>query len=248
MRIISKFSDYYDSAQGMGIDKTRVFVRKKEEIWKEEARRRYGHDLQDAQSSNWEKFKPHISGYLPTFKQRSMYITPFSIVFCGKVYYGIELYTVYTLKGEVREYMYTLDQVRTIYRKHGAKLRKKPKYQYRWQNHNKLDNVDDINRYLRVDSTHEQFLIDKKIAIGAYEFQPTFDTFTVNPCLKDFGFQKVFSPYQAFQELDMFVSGVLPDTDNAMANISDEDLLKGKGFDCYSFKKEPTKHKRKACK
>ena len=66
--------------------------------------------------------------------------------------------------------------------------------------------------------------------------------------LKPWQFYRVLDAYQAFQELDMFLSGVAVNDADAMARISDEDLARAKGFDCYSFKQLPKKGKRKACR
>ena len=248
MRIISKFSDYYDSAMGAGIDMSRVFVRNTEEIWKEEARHRIGHDLQQERTSKWDVFRPRMSGMIVKTKRRDIYITPFAITFCGKVYYGLKLEHVDRDYRGNSEFIYSLEQAEKLYKKYHITLHDKPKHRNFWRPSHKAENKEDLKNYLRVSNQHEQLLIDEKIAIGVYSNVPPFATFTANPCLKDFGFQKVFNPYQAFQELDMFISGVLPETDNAMLRISDKDLAKAKGFDCYSFKKEPTKHKRKVCK
>jgi hypothetical protein len=246
MRIISKFSDYYDSAMGMGVDMSRVFVRNKSYLYEERLFR--GKDNKD---SEWRRFAPKINNYNPRVKTRSglenVYISPFSVVFCGKAYAGLLL--EYSRDGyrDVSECMYDIDSVRKVYKKHGIKLLAKPKRSY-FDWNKKPNNEKDLIDYFSIDESHQDFLISKKISIGVYTTNGNGGEFVENPRLKDFGFQKVFDPYQAFQELDMFVSGVLPDIDNAMANISDCDMAKAKGFDCYSFKNRPTKHKRKSCK
>lgn len=68
---------------------------------------------------------------------------------------------------------------------------------------------------------------------------------TVNSSLKERGFQKIFNPFQAYQEIEMYLGGVLGQTEINTVGISDEDLKHQKGFDKWSFKKMPTKRGRK---
>lgn len=63
---------------------------------------------------------------------------------------------------------------------------------------------------------------------------------TINPKLSDFAFYKVKPTIEAFQEIEMYVSNVLTNTESAVMPVgSDLDILKGKGFDPkFSFRKE----------
>ena len=58
----------------------------------------------------------------------------------------------------------------------------------------------------------------------------------INPMLKPFGFQSIVDPFTAFQELSMYVSGVLGSTGVDMIQVSDEDMKYKKGFHDMSFK------------
>jgi hypothetical protein len=60
----------------------------------------------------------------------------------------------------------------------------------------------------------------------------------------DFG--KILDPYTAYQELSMYL-GAKARPEMNHPNVPDEFLLQQKGFDCHSFRKEPTKRKRKDC-
>jgi len=57
----------------------------------------------------------------------------------------------------------------------------------------------------------------------------------------DLRFQKVVDSFTAFQEISMFISGVLGQTENPMITTSDRDLAISKGFTQLSFRKKPTK-------
>ena len=64
---------------------------------------------------------------------------------------------------------------------------------------------------------------------------------TLNPCLKNYGFQKIFDSYAAFQEISMFLGGVLGSEAAPMVQIEDKYIKEGHGFDEWSFKTLPTK-------
>lgn len=67
-----------------------------------------------------------------------------------------------------------------------------------------------------------------------------------NDCLKKYGFARKFDPYTAYQELSMYVGGVLRGPSVEMVQIKDEDKVKAKGFNKWSFRREPgTKRGRK---
>lgn len=68
----------------------------------------------------------------------------------------------------------------------------------------------------------------------------TFDGYVfVNYLLKEYNFQKVVDPVTAFQEIDMYLSGVLALQQPEMVEIADIDQRDKKGFDNWSFKTRP---------
>lgn len=81
------------------------------------------------------------------------------------------------------------------------------------------------------------------IAIGQFynrdkNFYWKFDT----DGLKDINFPKILDAFTAYQELSMWVGGVLPKNENGMATISDKDKVAKHGFDKWSFRKMPHKN------
>lgn len=60
----------------------------------------------------------------------------------------------------------------------------------------------------------------------------------VNPCLKDIQFDKFMDGFQAFQELDRFISNELAPTDNRVVTIPDVLKAESHGFDKFSFRKD----------
>jgi hypothetical protein len=63
---------------------------------------------------------------------------------------------------------------------------------------------------------------------------------TYNDCLEPLKFVRVFDPYTAYQEIYMFVCNTaMPD--KPIPKVSDADMVTAKGFDKWSFRKEPRK-------
>lgn len=63
-------------------------------------------------------------------------------------------------------------------------------------------------------------------------------TLTINPRLNTISFQKVVGPYQAFQELEMFIGSTLAKQTDPEVHISDELRAESHGFNKWSFRKE----------
>lgn len=71
-----------------------------------------------------------------------------------------------------------------------------------------------------------------------YELGKENDRLFVNPSLKEMKFMTIKDPYQAYQDISTFVSGVLNNKENPMILISDTDKLAKHGFDKWSFRKK----------
>ena len=62
---------------------------------------------------------------------------------------------------------------------------------------------------------------------------------TINPCLREYDFAKVVDPWQAFQELSMFMGNIAA-PDNVPVTIADKDRVYQHGFDMqYGFRTRP---------
>jgi hypothetical protein len=68
-----------------------------------------------------------------------------------------------------------------------------------------------------------------------------------NVSLRDYQFYKIFDACTAYQELDMFVAGMYAPEGKPPVEVADKFKQQQHGFDCYSFKKGPTKNKPKIC-
>jgi hypothetical protein len=68
---------------------------------------------------------------------------------------------------------------------------------------------------------------------------------TYNGCLKPFEFYRVFDPYLAFQEIAMWLGNQAVPI-KPIPKIDDVTMAEIKGFDKFSFRKDPSKKKKKA--
>lgn len=63
---------------------------------------------------------------------------------------------------------------------------------------------------------------------------------TLNPNLKDLGFQKIMSLHDAFLEIDSYLFNELASDEKNDANVSDKIKIDSHGFDRFSFRKDPS--------
>ena len=80
------------------------------------------------------------------------------------------------------------------------------------------------------------FLVENKISICIMSR----DNIKFNVKLSDYDFYKKFDTYTAYQELDMWISGILAYPQNIMLEVEDKIKLTKHGFDNkYSFRTRP---------
>ena len=224
MRIISGDHDYYDSVQVYGHDPTSVWKRTAHEVDIEGSKLDF--ELADDYKRSTIR---HLDG---TFA--------FVIGFCGKLYPGIEIRhnNSFSHMYDHSTYHYDADKV-VVWME--ATASKKP-------------NKRDI-KYLKSEIKEVRWWFDayagKTSNLFARLRAPIWikpitkrysDLVFVNYLLKEYHFQKVFDPVSAFQEIDMYLSGVLAIQQPEMVEISDIDQRDKKGFNNWSFKTRP--HKR----
>ena len=76
-----------------------------------------------------------------------------------------------------------------------------------------------------------------KSPILVFTFHEKDNIIFVNSNLIRYEFQKVIDPYTAWQELNMFLGGVIPRQIPETVDIKDKDRIAGHGFDKWSFRK-----------
>lgn len=267
MRIISKQHDYYDTALGYGIDPTVVYVRKPvgyehrscpSDILHGRAKRVNTGHISDLIAAAIDDFVTLMHSFgigrytCEKIKagRRELFMNNMGgVIFCGKLYLWLEPMCVeygYTEKT-TRAFCYNLDQVQKFFVKFGKKLPetvKSPK----WNRHSKHSltkrnlraffgrNLED--RHHKLVDLHSQ--IDAPVILfKKFAEYPEKATIWVNPILRDVQFYKAVDAFSAFQELSMFISGVLGGKTPKMIELSDEDKIAKHGYNEWSFRKEP---------
>jgi hypothetical protein len=225
MRIISDFHDYYDCGQKLDLDKQTLYIRK-----------------QQTEEHSWIFPKINIwYNYDPVFE--------LSVLgFCGKLYPLFKLHAPYPSINVLCCYkMEQIDSfIQTYYKKEVIdQYFASPKYKHAIRVMNRTD--------------FEKFFKKWNLHVGKYEkhYTKTFeeqrcpifvinkDSIHYNQQLKPLDFAKIFDPMKAYQEINMFMNNLAVPI-KPIPKINDVTMAKVKGFDKYSFRKDPTKKKKKS--
>jgi len=253
MLIISKFKDYYDTAIGYGgVDKTCVYNRNSL-VEGNKHNQEIVFETFEEKKIYWSN-GPYIfdcrykHGGFP-YKDIPFLITPFVIGFCGKIYIG------YYLKWE--------NKTKIVYNSNDffQLCDPKDKRLFRESDKNRI-----INYFKKLQfKNHKElffkyhapiFILDYKVCLNKdeYNYLPNEDKnqfnknkiFIINPKLKDYEFYKIYNSFQAFQEIQMYLQGVLGNKEKEMINISEKNKLIQYGYDKWSFRNpDPPKRKQK---
>ena len=236
MLILSRFRDYYDTASAFGIDKTCVYDRK-EEIFK-------------LDKGRWSEPGNIL---LPDKKKVSLQRrTTSQIIKTDKFYYKFHkqligfcghIYPVIKVEKEIDEnlkeiiFFYSEEDLNKYMNKEQIEKRKKR----RWSYFGDFDvqTSEGLKGFFNpVDPTS---FIEIFHAFRAPSFAVA-DFLIINPNLSKLGFMKVKDPQTAFQDIYMFLSGVIGAPPKDQKPIDDEVMAASKGHDSpYSFKKPPGK-------
>jgi hypothetical protein len=240
MRIISKKNDYYDSAQAFGQDQSVIYTRKG-----------------TSYEINPKELLPEFKFY--SSRLAGIEINTNLIGFCGKIYpvFNFELPTRTT-----RFYVYTVQEVEKLLAKYRQKKalvdwntsnywgvtprQKMQKYIDTWMGcANYTDIFIKYNAPIWYCTREQRYKVDAKHYSWKYVSK-----LIINPSnLKVSNFFRVINSFEAYQEIAMFLESTLakekvPDP----TNVPDCYLAAAKGFDSWSFRKQPTKKGRKAKK
>ena len=247
MRIFSKFHDYYDKALGYGIDPAVTYERKEEEIT-ELIKKQYGM-IDKIEKVHADVFDFRIEKInSPELKIEAKTI----VLFCGRIYLCIKIgYKVkdYPLEKYVTEFIYTFDAFEkaiTLHSKinleHGittglfdgtksklVTIARRFKMLFE-----KQGIVSDIVTELHFELDAPIIVIDYDLI---YAYSKKIKAYK-NRCLKNMDFYKIVDPFTAFQELSMFIGGVMGGKSPIMIEVADKDRIAKHGFDKFSFRKE----------
>lgn len=253
MRIYSKFKDYYDPAlRDFESEATPVYERSP--LWTD-TEKNIHLDINVKREraffvdeNRLLKIDPNTFTSISTdeyrYKPQAITLHMKVIGFCGK------LYPVYTdeIMGNPIEYRRPdyKNKAINIYRKLNPEAfvlgHTKPYYtrkgdELTFSNYDEIENspfLKSLFLKFHVPAFVTDFLNHKVDGVG-YDI-------LLNPRLSDFGFQKIFSPWEAMQEINMFFGNdLVQDKTPPMPVGSDKIIAESKGFDKWSFRKPPSK-------
>lgn len=238
MMILSPFRDYYDSCASHGVDMTVQYRRDSRQF---NLRAETGPDGATVKEFN-QLFKI-VNDRLPPLAGK---ISLVYVGFCGKIYVGLRPRVVCSTGRIYRNTIYPGRPAPELV------------YQTMWEDRDvhkeDLDSEFQEYRYFRNkgDKTIREWMAQKGLApVGewldlfqrqrAVAFVAYDQTLIIDPCLQDFKFQRVVGGVDAFQQIEMFISGVLGMTASPMIELTDKDRIQAHGFDERSFRREPSK-------
>lgn len=257
MRIISKVRDYYDCGQAYGQDPELIYLRRPDEYIL-------------LSGDKWIDRLEDLRDTMP-YARRNPDMERFVIGFCGKVYPGYK-FSYYCQRLGVTQgkdqftrlerILYHPDDFKALFKyksvqKAFPKFFEKPKGRLRrWSSrlfaHMRYEDV--VQSYEANFGSDKFFDLFIETNSPIWIYHPAIDercrhprrkgTFIkINDRLAGYDFVRIQDPYTAYQELSMFVGGVLRRAEPIMASVSDASMLKKKGFHEYSFKTRPKEDK-----
>lgn len=225
MRIKSNFKDYYDGVQRTIFDPSVVYIR---------------------EQLGYNQGRVYYARYLDR-ELESIRTGHVTVGVAGKFYH------IVSIGGPIKgyEYYYDIDSLDKGYEKHfGKKISQNNAFKS-WQNMptQRADYVEyfksggNIFNPVQSEKLFHQYktplilLGDYGLTAEQYYTNETFGLI-VNPNLSRLQFFKVMDAVTVFQEIYMYLSGVLAGNNPEIPKVSDEDLITAKGFDLRtSFRK-----------
>lgn len=242
MKIISKFHDYYDSGMAFGQDDEVTWIRTSTETTAD-------HLSLGIESRDW------FRDYELFTKSWKLKAHNEFVAFCG------ELHQLYI--GVVEQRFYPYRDPETLFASSSDELRQKffsfakekeveygqnkyysrPWYQKIEDKHRK-QRRDAIAKYLQSDCSDLHRRYDCPVLRFTKNDEYKQPTVKVELCPKlgVLGFQRVKDAFTAYQDIAMYISGVMGQKQNPMVPIEDKSMVLKKGFDpVYGFRTRPTK-------
>jgi len=249
MKIVSKFSDYYDIGLAYGIDEKLRFVRKSQSI-----------------KSTLYTQTPILGNYTKQ-SQRYRITYLFNLIgFCDTMYPFVRTTIEKITRRDKKDLFqvvdstihYDMESLETFCQTKAIPFKDIKQFEtisfYSWNPDlyklvKKFYGIDySYNCYKKVFQEYKipYFVLEQFITQDEKGCKKSNCQLLLLPILKNYKFAKVVTPMQAFQEICMYL-GQLDLAEDRTVTIEDKYLAQGKGFNCYSFKKMSTKKKQKKC-
>lgn len=227
MLIISKEHDYYDPVASLGIDKQCPYKRKTEVT-------KFSYDGKMPSPPSTDRYSS---------KKHHYHFYYHVMGFCGTFYPFITVKKLDPTTKKVLETLYFYDESKILEYVNQEKIQYRQYVSFWSRIALSFSTTDGLSKFFnpKTWSPFLHYFQEKKVPI--FLMEP--NTITLNPLLRQYEFQKIKDPYTAFQDLYMFISGVLGVESRPMIEISDKDKAAAKGHDGkYSFRKPKGKRGR----
>jgi hypothetical protein len=227
VRVISRFHDYYDGVQGLGQDRSLVYVREQRALSPEEK----------------AQYLCEMPGRGYSGRYTGFESWPFWVAVAGRRYRGFAVRTIPVTETSCAEFFYSAES----YAEHVLRVAgfdpfapRSKTYGHRvraWQKEASRRSREAVVGWFNAQGSPEvaaPMAALGHVAVGCAGWSEPIRSIAplvLNPRLADYDFFKVLDPYQCFQEVSMWIGGVLPGRDAMMAKVSDADRFVEHGFD-----------------
>ncbi|MNR71753.1 hypothetical protein D3C71_24310 [compost metagenome] len=239
MRIRSNFHDYYDSVQRHGQDERLEFVREMRRI-----------ELSDTTELTrpWRGLQiPDLPAAEYSFSGGRLCLSALVVLFAGKRYTALQVsrYSSYDSAEPAQEvrHFYAAERALWYLAAHlsAEQLDAAPA-------NGKRSLRVRVTRLLSAQGTTElsAWATSERVPIAVLtlrskRWRDPHRSLVINPRLANIGFYAVVEPWQAYQELAMFLGGIAAPENHPPVQLTDRELVAKHGFDERSFRKPPSK-------
>lgn len=258
MRIISNFHDYYDCVQKYGQDQSFIYLRNPE-TFEYDRKGNLDYRSKNLTGNFWPFLRILNHGLSNEF-----YLRQIVIGFCGKIYPVLEI-----KKGKEGKLTicYNTNDIDDFIEKNYAEKYVKEYYKEKkncwsrfWYSPSQRHFNIFFDKYAEKQDNYKQIFIESRHPIFVAYYRDTWyhsnntstyvpSTITFNVELKKLEFYRIFPTSLAYQEISMYLGGVLGQGNPVIPEISNNDMIEAKGFDLKSsFRKEKSKKKRRKIK
>lgn len=271
MKIYSKYHDYYDSVLAYGIDDTVTWIRDTKEVARYKPISSYYHNSTSLEGLTEEELFFESDMFrdrpgLPRKWESRRYSIGASTMEWRVVGVAGKMYPVLIIgvtdKKSYKDYYtycYNIEDVMKVlemFEADGVKgaiddFKKKTKPSKYWPQRFRSNHKSTYERFRSFFETwhgtdnYQDLFVNLGVPIITCRWDVNDWIMETNSNLSDVGFQKVMDPFGTYQEIEMFLSGVLGGESPPMAQVQDDKLMaEKKGFDrVTSFRKAATKRR-----
>lgn len=224
MRIISKFQDYYDSAGLMyGVDTNLLYERKTEDV-----------DYSLLSNSQRNLLNDYIDNLPTSNGWRDEFTLQSGVIgFCGKLYpvykYGKDSYYINDYFTNFNKFSKSRDLPESMFK---VREKKTVDYKSRWFTTKPEAWAFELAEEKYASLVAEDIFYSLNVPIflrwknqNGFVNKEIQSTITLNPNLKELGFQHYFEPLAAFQEVSMYVAALANRNENINYTVGDDKTI-----------------------